>query len=234
MKTNPKKGFSLIELLIYTALFAAISIFTTGTFISVSKGAAKNTSSYEVVSNMRFALEKIRQDVKNSIAIISPVPDQSSSTLNLLVDTVQVAYSISGGVLQRQTIDPVSGSVLTTGNITSSDTNVTNITFRFFDNPAIPLGVDLAASINTDISAKYNSGSPDYSYSGELNQTALVEGRLSVERGYFGSYIGGGGNNHPTNCSNVYNNWWREIFLKKAYALLPPSGFPCVASVPPL
>ena len=103
-KTNiviKKRGISLLELLIYIAILAGLMAIISDAFISLSKARGQAEARSEVNAAIRFATEKIRQDVKGASAVATPILGTASSTLNITVGGTSVVYSVSGGQLFR-------------------------------------------------------------------------------------------------------------------------------------
>lgn len=96
------KAFTLLELLIYTAILSGVVVMISSSFISLSKGRAQAQARGEVNSALRFSTERIRQDIKNASLVTVPAMGASSSTLSLTVSGVSVVYSSASGQLLRK------------------------------------------------------------------------------------------------------------------------------------
>ena len=77
---SSSRGFSLLELLIYMAILSIMSVILSASFLSLTKGRAKSESRTEVNSNLRFAMERIVQDINAASAVSAP--DRKSTRLN--------------------------------------------------------------------------------------------------------------------------------------------------------
>jgi type II secretory pathway pseudopilin PulG len=72
MDIKKNDGFSLLELLIYMALLAGIMVGIVAIFTSVNGGRARNEVQSEVNANLRFAVEKIQDDLRAATSITTP------------------------------------------------------------------------------------------------------------------------------------------------------------------
>jgi type II secretory pathway pseudopilin PulG len=77
---NREKGFSLLELLIYMALLAMILPVIAVIFLSVNSGRVRNEVRSAVNSNLRFAVEKIADDLRAATSVTTPASGGASST----------------------------------------------------------------------------------------------------------------------------------------------------------
>jgi len=157
---------SLLELLLYIAILSGLMVVVSDAFISLSKGRGQAEARSEVNSAIRFAAERIKQDVKNASAISTPVLGTSSSTLNLTVSGVPVVYDMLSGVLRR-TENGVTAS--TTGSAITVATPI----FTRIENYNSVLKATTTA-IQTSMTFSYNSASTDWVYSDTLRTTATM------------------------------------------------------------
>ncbi len=157
-KIKFKRGFSLVELLIYIAILSGILIVASNMFISLSKGQAQSQAKSDVDSSIRFVTELIRQDIKNASSVSTPSSGSSSSTLVLVRGGVTITYDLLSGVLRRK---EGAGSAL---NITSNNILVGTPSFTRLENTNVVFG-NTNISILVNIPFSYNSNSSDWSYS---------------------------------------------------------------------
>lgn len=168
---NSKKGFSLLELLIYVAILSVVTLSVAGIFVYINKGRGQTESKAEVNSNLRFAIEKISQDLRYATSVTTPAnPSSTSTSLILNSGGSTITYCIAIGFLRRQVggaCDQNSESI-TSDSVIMSDalfTRLENINNIF--NKTI-------VSIRINITAAYNSSSPDYEYSETKNTTVSL------------------------------------------------------------
>jgi type II secretory pathway pseudopilin PulG len=95
-------AFSLLELLIYMALIAIIMVVIISIFVGVNGGRGRNEVQSEVNSNLRFAVEKIQDDLRAATSVSAPTPAGiSSSILQIATASGTVVYCVSSGTLWR-------------------------------------------------------------------------------------------------------------------------------------
>lgn len=163
-KNKYDRGMSLLELLLYIAILAGLMVVISDTFISLSKGRGQSEARSEVNATIRFAAEKIRQDVKGASAVITPILGTASSTLNITVGGVAIIYNVSGGQLLRKE------GAATAVAVTGPGVFVNALTFTRLENYSA-LNVATTTAIQVAMSVKYNSTSTDWTYSDSLRTT---------------------------------------------------------------
>jgi len=156
-------GFTLLELLIYVAIFAVITVLLANIFIALSKSNGQSNAKSEVDSAIRFSNQLLSQDLKNASAVSVPSSGSSNSLTLTRADTT-IIYDISSGALRRKegSADPVS---LTNTNIVVGTPTFTRIenTNAVFNTTNVSIKINMTFS--------YNSSSPDWSYSASLQNT---------------------------------------------------------------
>ncbi|MBI5400804.1 MAG: hypothetical protein HZB12_01665 [Candidatus Yonathbacteria bacterium] len=157
-------GMSLLELLLYIAILSGLMVIVANTFVALSKGRGQAEARSEVNSAIRFAAERIKQDVKNASAISTPTLGTPANTLNLTVSDIPVVYDVLGGVLRRTENSVVA---TTTGNAVF----VSQPTFTRLENYNDVLKATTTA-IQTAMTFSYNASSTDWTYSDTLRTTA--------------------------------------------------------------
>lgn len=160
------RGISLLELLIYIAILAGLMVVVSDAFISLSKGRGQAEARSEVNAAIRFAAERIKQDVKNASAITTPTLGTPASTLGMTVAGVPVVYDVLGGVLRR-TENGVTAS--TTGSAIAVDAP----TFTRIENYSSALNATTTA-IQTGMTFHYNSSTSEWTYADTLRTTATM------------------------------------------------------------
>jgi len=152
------RGFSLLELIIYMAILSIMSVIMTGSFLSLARGRAQADSRTEVNANVRFAMEKIEQDIRSASSVVTPVYGTASSTLQLMIAGATTTYAVSTGILQRTvgagSPDRISGTTVV----------IDAPTFTRIENYNATLGAT-STFIQTLITVRYYGASPDTTYS---------------------------------------------------------------------
>ena len=156
MKINGA-GFSLLEILIYIAVIAVVTTAIGGVFLSVAAGQARADALAEINSNIRFALDKINQDISAASVITTPVSaGDTSATLSLISDAKQITYCVANNQLHRGTGGICDGS---SELITSQQVKVNNLTFTRLENTNSVL-VKTIVSIQAVLTIGYNGAGP--------------------------------------------------------------------------
>src|SRR3989344_7228154 len=89
-----RRGYTLLELLIYIGIFAVTLSFTIGSIYVASRVQNNQNSSREVSEQSRFVLQKVQQYIRESSLIEVPATgNDASSTL-----TVRLKNSLNGRV----------------------------------------------------------------------------------------------------------------------------------------
>jgi type II secretory pathway pseudopilin PulG len=99
---DSQAGFSLLELLIYLVLLALMSLVVASVFITIIQGQGQIEVRSDVNSNLRFATEKIVQDIRAASAV--GTPSGAGGTSNTLVMTVSgstITYCVASNQLRR-------------------------------------------------------------------------------------------------------------------------------------
>jgi Tfp pilus assembly protein PilW len=98
-----KKGFTLIEFLIYIGIVGLILVLMTNLFWNVILGGTKENSYQEVQQNGRFALLKMKQEIKKAVGINSPSSGSSADSLSLAMTNPVLnptVFDLNGGKLR--------------------------------------------------------------------------------------------------------------------------------------
>ncbi len=100
-----KKGFTLIEFLIYITLTTVALVLITSMVMGLFWSKTKLTTAEEVGQNARFVLERVSASMRNAEGIGLPEPEQSGGTLSLAYgDSAKnpTVFSLSDGNLMIQ------------------------------------------------------------------------------------------------------------------------------------
>src|SRR3989344_4394989 len=161
-----QRGMSLLELLLYIAILSGLMVIISDAFISLSKGRGQAEARSEVNSAIRFAAERIKQDVKNASAISTPTLGTPANSLSMTVSGVPVVYDVLSGALRRTENGVVA---TTTGSLVFVDTP----TFTRFENHNSVLGATTTA-IQTVMTFRYNASSTDWVYADTMRTTVTL------------------------------------------------------------
>lgn len=158
-----KKGFTLIEILIYIAIIGVVISGFIAFALSITGSRDKNYVVQEVQANGRMALDLISQKIKAANDVVSPGEGNSGSSLELDMPSpdANLTFSLSNGILNAT--ETGSDPVL----VTSDEVNVTNLTFT---NLAPATEKD---NIRIEMNIEYrNPGSQEFKYSQDY-QTSI-------------------------------------------------------------
>lgn len=169
------KGFSLLELLIYLAIIAILSVVLVAAFVSINKGRGNIMARTTVDSNLRVAVEKMEQDLHSASAVLTPSSVVgSSSTLVLLVGGSTITYDAPSGSLRRK-VGSNSPDTITDSSVLVNTTTVP-LLFTRFENYNLVFATS-SVSVQIQLNLQYNSQSPDYQYN-ETKRTTLLLRKL--------------------------------------------------------
>lgn len=160
-----KRGVTLLEILIYIALLSGLMIIVSDSFTSLAKGRGQSVARAEVNASIRFAEERIAQDVKSATSIDTPILGALSPVLIMTINGTPVTYDTSGGVLRRT--EGVNPPVFVTG--TNVYVNPSTFTKLENFNPSFNA---TTTSLSIGLSVSYNASSSDWSYTSAY-QTAV-------------------------------------------------------------
>ncbi len=160
-----KKGFTLIEVLIYITIIGVVVSGFIAFTLSISNSRSKNYVMQEVQANSRVALGLISQKIRLAEDVITPSEGNSTSTLilDMPAPDPNLTFSITNGIL---------GITEGVGNptpITSGEVNVSNLSFT---NWAIAGERD---NIRVEMTVEYkNPSSKEYEYSQNLQTSVSI------------------------------------------------------------
>jgi len=154
MDFREKKGYSLIELLVYVAIFAVSAIFLTAILLTITKVQTRQNSVNDVNQQVSFVANTVQQLVQQS-SLIDMTSGAATTTLKLrmassTMDPTLVYASGTAIYLSEGTLIPSSTPVA----LTNSNVNVNSFTVTKYENPG---GLAL---IQLGLTMTYNSPTP--------------------------------------------------------------------------
>ncbi|GEM_PF-3474232 len=163
---SSRRGFSLFELLIYVAIFGGTILAISTVLITILAGRDSDNTRFEVLQNVRFVSQKVRQLVYDSTS--STVGGTCPfNTLQVMIEGVTSTIRVE----DRALIFTSSGvtSSLTSGLVTATTSANCMFTAIYNPSPAKP-------TIQFDVVVAYNdNGNPELIFSNSLKTT--VAGR---------------------------------------------------------
>lgn len=147
-----KHGFTLVEVLIYVAIFTVSAIFLVGILTVVTRTQVRQASLNEVTSQLSFVTQTITRLVRES-SIVENERGVASSTLVLRMassslDSVKVYADISTGVLYIESI-PDGSSSGSVSALTSSRVRVSDFSATKYENPGGYAVVDISLTLES-------------------------------------------------------------------------------------
>jgi len=169
MTKQNKKGFTLVELLIYLGIVSGLLIVAGAFTWSIIKGSVKTSCLREVQQNGRLAMEVITREIKAASGINSPLAGLSENTLSLVMSDSSLnptVFELSNDqILLSQGVD--GPYALTTDQVLVSTLNFTNLSY-----------VDTPGTIRIEMTLDYNNlgDQPEYEASVDLITTVSLTG----------------------------------------------------------
>jgi prepilin-type N-terminal cleavage/methylation domain-containing protein len=160
-----KRGFTLIEFLIYIAIVSLFLVLVSGFFWNIVFGNIKESSYQEVQQNGRFALTKIIQETKKSTGINSPLPGFSSDTLSLTIAAANLNPTVFKLTNGKLTITKGNGG---TYELTSDQVKVSNLQFTNLSYPNTP------GTVRIEMTIEYLNPSGRMEYQASINLKSTV------------------------------------------------------------
>ncbi len=122
---NDKKGFTLVELLLYMGIFSILLTVTLQMFGSVFEFQLESEANSSVDVDGKFIINRFSYDISRASSISLPVAlGASGSALTIVVDSQNLTYSLSDGDINLN-----NASTGTTDQLNSNETTVSNLSF---------------------------------------------------------------------------------------------------------
>ena len=158
MKTNwirNKKGFSLVETLVYFTLLSIILLVLTDLFLSLSESFLESRSKVTIETEGEYAIRRMVYDIRRTDSIVSPInPGGVSSTLELDINGINHTYS-----LNNSTIKLDDGQV---NSLTSNTVSVQQLTFTNISTASAKPTVRINFSLDSTTTTKAGVESKDF------------------------------------------------------------------------
>jgi len=166
-KLTHQSGVSLLELLIYIAIFAILAVFLVSIFTVIIRSRATANARFDVEENLRFAVEKIQQSVfDSSLTLVNGSCPLTS--LELRIGSATTTYQVSGGVLQIQEGSGNPFNAVTASNVVVSTPADANCLFTKISNPS-----PAQSTIQLKIKVRYNDQGRDELKFSDSAQTTI-------------------------------------------------------------
>ncbi len=208
-KEKFQKGFSLIELVIYIAIFAVVAGAGIGILIIVLRIQSRETSSSEVAQQANFVMQTIQRLTRES-SLIEMTAGNSETVLKLRmkdanVDPILISSDAAAVYLKQ-------GTAATT-TLTGSQVKVDGLFFRKYQNPGAH------DSVTVDLSLSYNTENPQRMASRTL-RSAIARASAAV---FDSDLLPGSDNQYNIGASSPR---WRNLRLSELLYLGAGSSDP--------
>ena len=124
-----KKGFTLIELILYLGLFSIFLTIVLQLFSSIFDIQIESEATSSVGTDGKYIIQRFTHDVNSASSISIPASyGVSENSLTMVIDGETIIYSLNGDNLQlaNQTLG-------TADQLNSSETSVSSLTFLRLD-----------------------------------------------------------------------------------------------------
>ncbi len=125
---NKKKGFTLVELIIYMGLLSALLVILSQVFTSIISAKLDSESRASIDQDATYLISKLTYDISRATAISSPstfTACTSSCSLQISIGGVSNTYSINSGNLRI--VNNLGTNVLNGYNTSITAFNLTRI-----------------------------------------------------------------------------------------------------------
>lgn len=141
-RLHRNRGFTLIELIIYSGILVIVLTFTGEYLYSIGQARINNTARVEVAQAAQLIINKTKSDVVNSLAITNPIESESSPSLSLSTDERQITYSLVGNDLIRNIDDNAD-------KLNSDQVILSNVSFNKIANPGGAVTVQMRFTLTS-------------------------------------------------------------------------------------
>lgn len=122
------KGFTLIELIIYSGILVIVLTFTGEYLYSIGQARLNNAARVEVTQAAELIINRLKADFSNVTNISVPLNSNPTNNLIISISEDNVVYSITNSTLFR-TLNDINSE------LTSNQVNISNLEFRKITNP---------------------------------------------------------------------------------------------------
>ena len=151
-----EKGFTIVELIIYTAILTVFLYVLTSMFTSVLDMQLESETESAVIQDSRYILSRFSYDMSRASAIVTPAAlGDETNTLVLTIGGTNYTYILVNGNL---VLSYAGGS----GSVNSFGTSVSNVSFRRYGNQNGKNGVRIAFTLTSTTQRTFGSQIRNY------------------------------------------------------------------------
>ncbi len=136
-KRHRETGVTLIEIILYAAMFAALSVILIKCLLVMLRSYTETRVNDDLLEAAQVSIERVSREVRSAISV-----DPSSSTFGTSPGVLQINTTNTSGVAKTEKFDLSSGALRFTdngtvsGNFTGAQVSVTSLIFRNITTPS--------------------------------------------------------------------------------------------------
>ena len=144
-----KKGFSLVEMLIYMGLFSIILTSLMQLFGSILDVKFESEATSAVTQDGRYIISRLTYDIHQADLIDSPSLGNQAPTLHITGSGMDYTYSLDGD--NNLQISDNLASPTTVNQLNSADTTVSNLSFTTLGNTTGKKTVQVSLDVKSKV-----------------------------------------------------------------------------------
>lgn len=195
---DSKEGFTLVEVLIYTVIFAVSSVFLVGILTAITRVQSRQASVNEVNAQITFVDKTIQRLVRES-SLVEMDAGEATTTLKLRMETSSIDPTLVYVDASNTAVYLQEGAG-TARALTDSNVKINSFLVTKYENPGGP------TIVQVDLTLEYNSTSPQQQAVRTL-RTAVTK----ISAATFDSSVLPNANN-TYDIGNSANNWKDAYF----------------------
>ena len=131
MKTQNKNGFSIIEIMVYLAIFTALSVLVINSFIVILSSFNTTNMNRKLLESGTVSMERISREIRQAknIDIVNSILDTSPGTLQLNSTDSGGNSMIIKLINENGSLNLYKNNTLQ-GNLLGANLSITNLIFR--------------------------------------------------------------------------------------------------------
>lgn len=158
-----KSGFSLVETLVYIAIFSVLIISITSFFGTMSSSRIRNQLTLEVNDQGAKVMKTITQALRNASQVNSPTIGNTGASLSLVTVnpvTSPTVFSLNNGAIS---VTEGSGSAVV---LTNNKVIVSGLTFSNLSHPSTPNIIKISYTVTSSTTASGLGGQYSFTFNG--------------------------------------------------------------------
>lgn len=145
-----KKGFTLVELLLYLGIFSIILTVTLQMFGSVFEFQLESQATSSVDVDGKFIMNRFNYDISRASSITIPATlGASGSALTIVVNSQNLTYSLSDGDINLN-----NATAGTTDQLNSTETTASNLSFTRLEGVEGKDLIQMSFTLNSEVTQR--------------------------------------------------------------------------------